>query len=84
MLFYMDVRYDGLTLVDGVPATHEMGDLETLLQWHLADPVDDFEYNRNDVIEDYQDNRNPFIDYPHLAYLVYYDHAEVDLTPPNN
>jgi len=84
MLFYMDVRYDGLTLVDGVPATHEMGDLETLLQWHLADPVDDFEYNRNDVIEVYQGNRNPFIDYPHLAYLVYYDHAEVDLTPPNN
>jgi len=84
MLFYMDVRYDGLSLVDGTPSTHEMGDLETLIEWHLSDPVSDFEYNRNDVIEDYQGNRNPFIDYPHLAYLLYHDHSTVNLTPPTN
>ncbi|MFW6298845.1 MAG: endonuclease, partial [Bacillota bacterium] len=81
MLFYMDVMYDDLTLVDGAPGdgAYEMGDLDSLLEWHVTDDVSGFEERRNDVIASYQDNRNPFIDHPHLAYLVYYDHPEVGL-----
>ncbi len=81
MMFYMDVLYDELTLVDENPDAdnHEMGSLEVMLEWHVFDEVSHFEMYRNDVIEDYQYNRNPFIDYPHLAYLVYYDHPEVGL-----
>ena len=74
MLFYMAVRYEGegdepdLELVDEVN-TFDLsetgkgyhGKLSTLLQWHLQDPVDSLEINRNDVVYSYQENRNPFI-----------------------
>lgn len=41
-----------------------MGRLSALYEWHVADPVDDLERQRNDVIGEYQGNRNPFIDKP--------------------
>lgn len=44
-----------------------VGDLNTLYQWHLQDPVDSEEMARNDKIESYQGDRNPYIDYPHLV-----------------
>ncbi|MBM7453569.1 putative repeat protein (TIGR02543 family) [Acholeplasma morum] len=75
ILFYMDIRYDRLSLVNltGVvtPYTYQMGDLATLLLWHAEDPVDDFERNRNNVIYGYQGNRNPFVDYPELVGHIY-------------
>ena len=75
MLFYMVVRYEGgsgepdLELVDYLPSNNSTTDpihaiLSTLLQWHLDDPVDSYEINRNDVIYSFQNNRNPFIDHP--------------------
>jgi endonuclease I len=48
-----------------------MGKLTTLLQWHLDDPVDDRERNRNDVIHQYQGNRNPFIDHPEWVDMLF-------------
>ncbi|MEZ5978489.1 MAG: endonuclease [Planctomycetota bacterium] len=41
-----------------------MGLLSVLLQWHAADPVDQFEKDRNDTVYGYQGNRNPFVDHP--------------------
>ncbi|MBN2829864.1 MAG: endonuclease [Candidatus Cloacimonetes bacterium] len=49
----------------------EYGKLSTLLKWHLEDPVDDFERNRNNVIYSYQNNRNPFIDNPEWVLSVF-------------
>lgn len=76
ILFYMDIRYDGLSLVNLTgnqkPNTYQMGDLATLLLWHIQDPVDNFERNRNEVLFGYQGNRNPFIDYPELVSIIYY------------
>lgn len=74
MVFYMDARYDDLNLEHGA-----LGDLGLLLEWHVEDPVDEFELNRNNVLYDHQGNRNPFIDHPHLAYLMFYDHPSLDL-----
>ena len=74
ILFYMEVMYDYLELINGVPATYQMAMLDTLIDWHENDAVDTFEQNRNDVIYSYQFNRNPFIDYPHLFELIYFDH----------
>jgi endonuclease I len=41
-----------------------MGIKTVLLQWHLQDPVDAWEMNKNDVVFAFQGNRNPFIDHP--------------------
>ncbi|AXK33310.1 ribonuclease [Streptomyces armeniacus] len=75
MIFYMAVRYDGeshpdLELNDEVDNGSEpfMGRSSVLMQWHEADPPDDFEKNRNEVIYDqFQHNRNPFVDHPEWA-----------------
>jgi len=70
--FYLAIRYNGLSVSDGFPSqTGVLGDLETLLQWHKDDPVDDFEMNRNNVIYTWQNNRNPFIDYPELVDYIW-------------
>jgi len=71
-LFYMMIMYDELDLVDTAPNQFEMGYISELLQWHLDDPVDDFELNRLEVIYSYQLNRNPFVDYPHLVNLIWF------------
>jgi len=71
-LFYMTIMYDELDLVNTAPGLHEMGYLDELLQWHLDDPVDDFELNRLEVIFSEQYNRNPFVDYPHFVELIWF------------
>jgi len=48
-----------------------MGRLSVLLDWHLRDPVDDFERRRNDIVSQVQGNRNPFIDRPKLVCEVF-------------
>ena len=71
-LFYMMIMYDELNLVNTAPGVYEMGYLNELLQWHLDDPVDEFEMNRLEVIYSEQNNRNPFVDYPHLVELIWF------------
>lgn len=81
-LFYMAVRFNGLQVVNGDPEEYiigsnpsissgKIGDLATLLNWHLQDPRDDFEMNRNNYIDTWQNNRNPFIDHPSLVSYVF-------------
>ena len=72
----MTIRYTGdatnephLRLTDATnlvtATTNLMGRFTTLLKWHLADPVDAPESNRNnEVCWLYQTNRNPFVDHP--------------------
>jgi endonuclease I len=82
MLFYMDVRYAGasadntpdLILVDNVgtaSGSPELGKLCSLYSWHQADPVSDWERNRNDVVFEFQGNRNPFIDRPEWVQQIF-------------
>lgn len=79
-LFYMATRYyngDGsnsaLSLTTGTDSSGgKWGYLDTLLAWHEADPVDEFEAHRNDLIyEQFQHNRNPYIDHPEYARAVF-------------
>lgn len=73
-VFYMAVRYNALSVVNGNPANTtvgQLGDLALLLQWNQSDPSDDFEMNRNNYIYTWQANRNPFIDYPDLADYIW-------------
>jgi len=74
ILFYMVVMYESspdLELVNRTPNIYEMALLDVLLEWHVQDPVDDFERNRNEVIYTYQHNRNPFIDHPEYVDLIW-------------
>ena len=65
IVLYMNVRW-GLSINVG-----SVGSIDTFLRWHIEDPVDDFERNRNDVIYSYQNNRNPFIDHPELVERIW-------------
>ena len=81
--FYMDVRYSGdkanennLQLTNDLSAINSdsifFGKLDTLLEWHIADPVDTAERARNDLLHfDYQKNRNPFVDHPEWVVAIY-------------
>ncbi len=82
MIFYMATRYEGhdgdpdLEPIDYIPSDNYTKDpihalLTDLLAWHLEDPVDDWEINRNNIIyTNYQHNRNPFIDHPeYVGYI---------------
>ena len=79
-MFYMAVRYDGsdagtvdLELGEAPNASQAVfGNLKTLLQWHLDDPVSTEERRRNDLIHDnYQGNRNPFVDRPEFVAKIF-------------
>lgn len=45
-------------------AMSQVADINVLYQWHLQDPVDAAEIDRNNKIQQYQGDRNPYIDYP--------------------
>ncbi|WP_296315490.1 endonuclease [Winogradskyella sp. UBA3174] len=78
-VLYMEIRYNGLAVVNGFPnITGQLGDLATLLDWHRNDPPDDFEMNRNNVVYNWQFNRNPFIDQPDLVEFIWGDSVGLD------
>ena len=82
-VFYMDLRYNGdnpnekdliltndLSLIDS--DNNFFGKLNTLINWHFNDPVDEKESFRNDLIfSEYQKNRNPFVDFPDWVEEIY-------------
>lgn len=79
--FYMMTRY-----LPNVPFwTSDMfaaGDLSSwagsmLYAWHLADPVDDKERDRNNAVFTIQGNRNPFVDEPQWADAIWGPNASV-------
>ena len=79
-MFYMAVRYDGSDAgsvdleLGNTPSQSQavFGNLKTLLQWHLDDPVSTEERRRNDLIHDrYQGNRNPFVDRPEFVAKIF-------------
>lgn len=85
-IFYMTTRYNGtapdpgldLVLVNGMPSGNQMGDLAALLDWHYANPVDEFERHRNQAVFSnvlnpsyYQGNRNPYVDHPEYVWTIF-------------
>jgi hypothetical protein len=56
------------------------GDLATLYDWHVNDPPDVAEINRNVKINQVQGNKNPYVDFPELVYQAWL----YDGTPPTD
>ena len=88
IMFYMATRYEGesgepnLELIDYIPASNSSTEpkyalFQDLYQWHIDDPVSDFERNRNNVIYSYQNNRNPYIDHPEWVESAFQSTADL-------
>lgn len=82
MMFYMATRYEGkdtsdvsnpdLELVSTVSGNGTaLGNVCRLLEWNTADPIDDFEFERNSKIQKIQGNRNPFVDNAQWAEVIF-------------
>lgn len=71
MIMYMYLRYGTRTLPSavtiGTTNSVDANMIDLLLDWNAADPVSQYEKNRNPILETAQGNRNPFIDNPALA-----------------
>lgn len=59
-----------------------MGDINTLYDWHLNDPVSAEELQRVNRTEIAQGNRNPYVDYPDLVYEAWFWVAIPGCTDP--
>ena len=74
MIMYMYVRYPtqcAATSV-GAGASNYSPDMPNVfLDWNAADPVSQYERNRNNILQNIQGNRNPFIDNPYLATVIW-------------
>ena len=94
IIFYMVTRYEGengevdlemVNYADSAPAGEPYhGVQSTLYSWHVADAVDSFESNRNNIIHDYQNNRNPFIDHPEYANYIWGGESPTTNAEPSN
>ena len=74
ILMYVQTRwgddYD-LSFVLGAGSNKTIGDIETLMKWHIQEPPTEQEMYRNEKVAEYQGNRNPFIDHPEYAEMIY-------------
>ncbi|MBT9393816.1 endonuclease [Hymenobacter sp. NST-14] len=66
-VFYFYTMHQGQRFDSGKGVITAAADLNTLYQWHLADPVDARERERNRRTAKSQGNFNPYIAYPDLV-----------------
>ena len=74
ILMYMQTRWGddyNLKFVLGNGNNKTIGDIETLMKWHIEEPPTAEEKTRNEVVFGIQGNRNPFIDHPEYAEMIY-------------
>ncbi|MCK9557180.1 MAG: endonuclease [Candidatus Cloacimonetes bacterium] len=78
-ILYFHTRYGDSLTQGGVNM------LDTMIDWHYADPPDEAERNRNDMLYSFQGNRNPFVDRPEFVNRIWNpspsDDPVVDLVP---
>ena len=75
-VFYFYAIYQ--STADAINPEFFASQTETLYQWHLEDPPDDKEYERNSLIASEQGNLNPFIEDSSLVRRAFFE-ADADL-----
>lgn len=73
------------TIVDGTTGggtypSFKLPYLTMLYNWHVSDPVDAKEINRNNLVYSQQNNRNPYVDHPEYVALVFQCTGAVPVT----
>ena len=76
ILMYVQTRWGGnytlkFVLGEAKSGSNSIGDIETLMKWHLEEPPTAREIARNEAVAKIQGNRNPFIDHPEYAEMIY-------------
>lgn len=76
ILMYVQTRWGGnytlkFVLGEAKSGSNSIGDIETLMKWHLEEPPTAREIARNEAVAKIQGNRNPFIDHPEYAEIIY-------------
>lgn len=62
---YFLLRHPGQ--INNRPGELQAEHIKTLIAWHKAEPVGQYEKHRNQAIFEMQGNRNPLIDFPEWA-----------------
>ncbi len=71
-IFYFFTMYDIVNFSKEESHTIlDIGDPAVLYQWHINDPVDEAEKERNRKIAAYQGSRNPYIEHPEYVIRAY-------------
>ena len=71
IVLYCYVRWDGYYIDTAWGSSGNMQNLDILLSWMAADPVDTWEMGRNDAVQSITGVRNVFVDYPELAWQLF-------------
>ncbi len=79
-IFYFYTMYEDNNQV--TQPISAVGKIDVLFQWHLQDPVDAKERERNNRVEQYQKSRNPYIDFPETVALAWGFAAPCSDVPP--
>ncbi|MGB0495289.1 MAG: endonuclease [Kangiellaceae bacterium] len=82
--FYMATRYENViagweknssasdAVLNGTNnQVFETWQLNLLINWHNADPVSQYEIDRNNAAQNFQGNRNPFVDHPEWVEVIW-------------
>lgn len=80
-MLYGYVRWGNTSYMWGTSGVIE--NMNVLLEWMAADPVDTWEMGRNDSVEAINGNRNVFIDYPELAFLMFGKQIPESMSTPS-
>ena len=81
IVLYTYVRWGNTQYMWGSDGVIE--DVELLIAWMEADPVDTWELARNDSVESVTGTRNVFVDYPELAFVLFGEEIPSDMVTPS-
>lgn len=81
IVLYVYVRWGNTSRMWGTSGVME--NMNVLLEWMEADPVDTWEMGRNDAVQAITGTRNVFVDYPEFAWQLFGRSIPTDMSTPS-